>query len=76
MGKLMNEFVLDIDRVRADARQEMGKGPVTETYGTDAHRVVDVLNRYRHTSSASHSRAEAATTSPTTDEPTPSLKDL
>jgi bacterioferritin len=41
----MNEFVLDIDRIRVDARQEMGKGAVTETYGTDVPRVIDVLNQ-------------------------------
>jgi bacterioferritin len=44
-GKPMNEFVLDMDRIRADARRGMGKGPVTETYGTDAQRVIDVLNQ-------------------------------
>jgi bacterioferritin len=40
----MNEFALDLDRIRSDARQEMAKGPVTETYGADVQRVIGVLN--------------------------------
>ena len=40
----MNEFALDLDRIRAAARGEMDKGPVTETYGADVGQVIDVLN--------------------------------
>jgi bacterioferritin len=40
----MNEFALDLDRIRADARREMAKGAVTGTYGGDVDRVVSVLN--------------------------------
>jgi bacterioferritin len=40
----MNEFALDLDRIRSDARREMEKGPVTETYGTDVNQVISVLN--------------------------------
>jgi bacterioferritin len=40
----MNEFALDLDRIRSDARREMSKGAVTETYGADVGRVIDVLN--------------------------------
>ncbi len=40
----MNEFALDLDRIRADAREQMAKGAVTTTYGTDVQRVIDVLN--------------------------------
>jgi bacterioferritin len=42
---MMNEFALDLDRIRADARQEMAKGAVTGSYGADVERVVDVLNQ-------------------------------
>ena len=40
----MNEFVLDMDRIRADARYGMEQGPVTEAYGKEASYVTDVLN--------------------------------
>jgi bacterioferritin len=40
----MNEFALDLDRIRADARKEMSKGAITGTYGADVHRVIAVLN--------------------------------
>ncbi len=40
----MNEFALDLDRIRTAAREEMSKGAVTETYGADAQRVINVLN--------------------------------
>ncbi len=40
----MNEFALDLAQIRADARREMAKGPVTATYGIDVKRVIDVLN--------------------------------
>jgi bacterioferritin len=40
----MNEFALDLDRIRSDARREMAKGAVTEAYGADVRRVIAVLN--------------------------------
>jgi bacterioferritin len=40
----MNQFALDLDRIRADARREMTKGAVTGTYGADVQRVIAVLN--------------------------------
>src|SRR3954451_21237516 len=40
----MNEFALDLDRIRVDARRQMTKGAVTGTYGADVHRVIAVLN--------------------------------
>ena len=40
----MNEFALDLDRIRIAAREEMSKGAVTDTYGADAQRVINVLN--------------------------------
>jgi bacterioferritin len=40
----MNEFVLDMDRIRADARYGMEQGPVTEAYGKETSYVTDVLN--------------------------------
>ena len=40
----MNEFVLDMDRIRADARYGMEHGPVTEAYGKETSYVTDVLN--------------------------------
>jgi bacterioferritin len=44
MEDAMNEFALDLDRIRNDARREMGRGAVTETYGADVQRVITVLN--------------------------------
>lgn len=40
----MNEFAMDLDRIRQDARREMAKGAVTGTYEADVDRVIDVLN--------------------------------
>jgi bacterioferritin len=40
----MNEFALDLDRIRLQARQQIEAGPVTAAYGADAKRVIDVLN--------------------------------
>ncbi|MGH8836238.1 MAG: ferritin-like domain-containing protein [Actinomycetes bacterium] len=40
----MNEFALDLDKIRAGARAHIEEGPVTDAYGTDANRVIDVLN--------------------------------
>lgn len=40
----MAEFLTDVEELRAKARREMSKGPVTEAYGADVARVIDVLN--------------------------------
>ncbi|MEO5877539.1 MAG: ferritin-like domain-containing protein [Streptosporangiaceae bacterium] len=40
----MAEFLTDIETLRDRARQEIGKGPVTEAYGADLPRVIQVLN--------------------------------
>jgi bacterioferritin len=39
-----NEFEIDVSRIRDDARAHMTDGPVTETYGGDVKRLIDVLN--------------------------------
>ncbi|MBH5338262.1 bacterioferritin [Streptomyces pactum] len=41
---MTDEFVLDVNRIRAEARQKMEAGPVTDTYGTDRERVIGILN--------------------------------
>lgn len=41
---MANQFALDVDRIRAEARAKMGEGPVTGTYGLDVDQVVSVLN--------------------------------
>ncbi|TKA12132.1 ferritin-like domain-containing protein [Actinacidiphila oryziradicis] len=40
----MAEFLTDIKTLRERARQEIGKGPVTDAYGADLQRVLQVLN--------------------------------
>ncbi|AEW97806.1 MULTISPECIES: ferritin-like domain-containing protein [Streptomycetaceae] len=40
----MAEFLTDIETIRARARQEIDKGPVTDAYGADLGRVLQVLN--------------------------------
>lgn len=40
----MNEFAMDLDRIRAQARTHLDEGPVTDTYGADRDQVVKVLN--------------------------------
>ncbi|MEE4546605.1 ferritin-like domain-containing protein [Streptomyces sp. V4-01] len=40
----MAEFLTDIETIRKRARQEIGKGPVTDAYGADLTRVLQVLN--------------------------------
>lgn len=40
----MAEFLTDIETIRARARKEIEKGPVTEAYGADVERVLQVLN--------------------------------
>ncbi|MFF8901162.1 bacterioferritin [Streptomyces lydicus] len=40
----MADFLTDIKTLRERARQEIGKGPVTDAYGADLERVLQVLN--------------------------------
>jgi bacterioferritin len=40
----MNEFALDLGKIREQARVHLDQGPVTEAYGSDLPRVLDVLN--------------------------------
>jgi bacterioferritin len=40
-----NQFALDVEKIRKDARAAMTDGPVTGTYGADAAAVIDVLNQ-------------------------------
>ena len=41
----MAEFLTDIETIRARARDNIEQGPITETYGADRKRVIDVLNQ-------------------------------
>ncbi|MDT0310630.1 ferritin-like domain-containing protein [Streptomyces sp. DSM 44917] len=41
---MTDQFVLDVTRIRDEARQRMEGGPVTTTYGMDAERVIGILN--------------------------------
>jgi bacterioferritin len=45
MTPVANQFALDIDKIRKDARAHLDKGPVTNEYGTDVDAVIDVLNQ-------------------------------
>jgi bacterioferritin len=40
----MAEFLTDIETLRQRARAELSKGPITEAYGADRDRVLQVLN--------------------------------
>ena len=40
----MSDFVIDVKALRQSARQHMERGPITETYGADSKRVIEVLN--------------------------------
>jgi bacterioferritin len=40
----MPEFLSDIETIRARARNHIERGPITESYGADRERVIDVLN--------------------------------
>ena len=69
----VNDFTLDIERMKQNAREKMADGPVTNAYGLDKERVVEVLNqmlatelvcalRYRshfHAAKGIHARAIA-----------------
>ncbi len=39
-----DDFVLDVTRIREEARQKMAAGPVTDAYGLDKERVIAILN--------------------------------
>ncbi len=41
---MANEFLTDVQTLRARAREQIEKGPVTSAYGADVERVVAVLN--------------------------------
>ncbi|MEU7134986.1 ferritin-like domain-containing protein [Streptomyces sp. NPDC046261] len=41
---MSDDFVLDVTRIRDEARRKMDAGPVTGTYGVDKERVVGILN--------------------------------
>ena len=40
----MSDFLTDVETLRRRAREKMDEGPVTDTYGADRLRVVEVLN--------------------------------
>lgn len=40
----MADFLTDVETLRAAARAHMEQGPITEAYGADRQRVIDVLN--------------------------------
>jgi bacterioferritin len=40
----MSEFLTDVETLRRRAREKMDEGPVTDAYGADRLRVIDVLN--------------------------------
>lgn len=41
----MSEFLSDIEALRANARAHIELGPITDSYGADRERVIDVLNQ-------------------------------
>jgi bacterioferritin len=41
----MSDFLTDIDELRRRARQNIEQGPITQSYGADRERVIDVLNQ-------------------------------
>ncbi|WP_016905259.1 MULTISPECIES: ferritin-like domain-containing protein [Streptomyces] len=41
---MTDDFVVDVSRIRDEARKKMDEGPVTQTYGSDKDRVIQVLN--------------------------------
>ena len=40
----MADFLTDIKTIRERAKTEIDKGPVTDAYGADLHRVIQVCN--------------------------------
>jgi bacterioferritin len=41
---MADNFVLDVTKIRDEARRKMEEGPVTDTYGADKERVISLLN--------------------------------
>lgn len=41
----MGEFLSDVETLRRQAREQMERGPITDAYGADRDRVVEVLNQ-------------------------------
>jgi bacterioferritin len=41
----MEEFLTDVKTLRENARKDIDKGPVTDAYGADLERVINVLNQ-------------------------------
>ncbi len=41
---MAGEFTADIERIRREARAHLDQGAITDTYGADRERVIDVLN--------------------------------
>ncbi len=70
----MADFLTDIETIRARARAEIDKGPITEAYGADLERVIQVCNealateivcvlrykRHHYTASGIHAEPVAA----------------
>lgn len=42
---MAGEFTADIAKIREQARAEIGRGPLTDSYGADLDRVLEVLNQ-------------------------------
>ncbi|MFD4528878.1 bacterioferritin [Streptomyces sp. NPDC058470] len=40
-----NSFEIDVKKIRDDARAQMDKGPVTQSYEADRERLIEVLNQ-------------------------------
>ncbi len=43
-GHRMEDFLTDVETLRRRAREHIDQGPITEAYGADRERVVEVLN--------------------------------
>jgi bacterioferritin len=41
---MAGEFTADVERIRKEARAHIEQGPITDAYGADRERVVEVLN--------------------------------
>lgn len=44
-GRALKEFLTDVKTLREQARKNMDQGPITESYGADVSRVIEVLNQ-------------------------------
>ena len=70
----MSDFLTDVETLRQQAREHVERGPITDAYGADRERLIDVLNqalatelvcvlrykRHYFTASGSHAAAAAA----------------